>query len=234
MTPNISISPLPLHPWNISKVWMNQERILLFLWMYTQSAGHSHYMHWNNIPCNKIYKYIHPTECNNRAYFHFLNSHKLRLLLEGWHWMKKNMIQRTMPSTWTCHTHRTHQCLQGSWPMMTCLSKISLTRSSSVRHKSSTSHILRKSVSGYSCQTLVTLTYNISDYFETLVPTYNFSDHFKTNVNTDLQYFWLYNLYKGSCPLIGWTTFNILPIWSIRWQNILLPSVWVGKSENII
>ena len=40
----------------------------------------------------------------------------------------------------------------------------------------------------------------------------------------------LYNLYKDSCHLIGWITFIIL---TIRWQNILLHSIWVGKSEKL-
>ena len=45
-------------------------------------------------------------------------------------------------------------------------------------------------------------------------------------------YFSLYNLYKDSCPLIGWIAFIILTIYRIRWQSILLHSVWVGKSAK--
>ena len=47
-------------------------------------------------------------------------------------------------------------------------------------------------------------------------------------------YFILYNLYKDSCPLIGWIAFNILTIYRLRWQKILLHSVWVAKSAKII
>ena len=44
----------------------------------------------------------------------------------------------------------------------------------------------------------------------------------------------LYNLYKDSCPLIGRIAFIISTIYSIRWQNILLHSVRVGKrAKNI-
>ena len=51
---------------------------------------------------------------------------------------------------------------------------------------------------------------------------------------TILYYAKLYNLYKDSCPLIGWFAFIILTIYRIRLQNILLHSVWVGKSAKII
>ena len=44
----------------------------------------------------------------------------------------------------------------------------------------------------------------------------------------------LYNLYKDFCPLIGCIAFIILTIYRIRWQNILLHSVWLGKSTKII
>ena len=46
-------------------------------------------------------------------------------------------------------------------------------------------------------------------------------------------YLLLYNLYKDSCPLIGWIAFIILTIYWIRWQNILLHSIWVGKSAKL-
>ena len=43
----------------------------------------------------------------------------------------------------------------------------------------------------------------------------------------------LCNFYKDSCLLIGWFAFIISTIYSIRWQNILLHSVWVSKSEKL-
>ena len=53
-------------------------------------------------------------------------------------------------------------------------------------------------------------------------------------IEQNMQYIVLYNVYKDSCPLIGWIVFIILTIYRIRWQNILLHSVWVGKSAKII
>ena len=53
-------------------------------------------------------------------------------------------------------------------------------------------------------------------------------------VHAQMRYDILYNLYKDSCPLIGWFAFIILTIYRIRWQNILLHSVWVDKSAKII
>ena len=49
----------------------------------------------------------------------------------------------------------------------------------------------------------------------------------------NLCYHLLYNLYKDFCPLIGWIMFIIWTVYRIRWQNILLHFVWVGKNAKI-
>ena len=59
-------------------------------------------------------------------------------------------------------------------------------------------------------------------------------DFFAWNFTDKAEESLLYNLYKDSCPLIGWIAFIILTIYRIKWQNILLHSVWVGKSAKII
>ena len=43
-----------------------------------------------------------------------------------------------------------------------------------------------------------------------------------------------FNFYKDSFLLIGWVMSIILTIYSIRWQNTPLHSVWDGKSAKII
>ena len=50
-----------------------------------------------------------------------------------------------------------------------------------------------------------------------------------TNQITAIFRWGLYNLFKD-CPLIGWTAFIILTIYSIKWQNILLHSRF-GRQE---
>ena len=69
----------------------------------------------------------------------------------------------------------------------------------------------------------------ISDNFATKSPILSPSIHF---VIVLLQYYHV--TCKDSCPLISWIVFIISTIYSIRWQNILLHSVWVSKSAKII
>ena len=42
-----------------------------------------------------------------------------------------------------------------------------------------------------------------------------------------VHYFCLYNLYKDSCPLIGWIAFIILTIYRIGWQYTNNECLWV-------